>query len=255
MRCCRNILMNNELKYLHIYVVGAIAQLLVMRNTYSYLLCEETAIPEDLNDSLVSIVVDILETQLNAEDHTGILICLTCMSSLCVYSITLFFFSDLVHQCSQLCNNQMFSLLFRVTDIYFDDLMIMQHVSTITMFFAGLEGWESSLMESGLIQKITSFTYSVCQDPLPSISLSSSVYPLVSITRNLSLSRRAVSLFSFSASGIDFIFRYHLLSCIKDVYIHCRGTNNLSDLVCCILLRLTSTSRFYFVPKSHRREL
>ena len=101
-------------------------------------------------------------------------------------------------------------------------------------------------MDSGLIQKITSFTYSVCQDPIPSISLSSSVYPLVSITRNLSLSRRIIARFSRIASGIDFIFRYHLLSCIKDVYIHCRGTNNLSDLVCRILLRLTATSRFDF---------
>ena len=90
----------------------------------------------------------------------------------------------------------MFSLLSRVTDLYFDDLAIMQHVSTITMFFAGLEGWESSLMDSGLIQKITSFTYSVCQDPIPSISLSSSVFPLVSITRNLSLSRGSSSLVS-----------------------------------------------------------
>lgn len=140
----------------------------------------------------------------------------------------------------------MFSLLSRVTDLYFDDLVIMQQVSTITMFFAGLEGWESPLMDSGLIQKITSFTYSVCQDPIPSISLSSSVYPLVSITRNLSLSRRIIARFSRIASGIDFIFRYHLLSCIKDVYIHCRGTNNLSDLVCRILLRLTATSRFAF---------
>ena len=149
----------------------------------------------------------------------------------------------------------MFSLLFRVTDLYFDDLVIMQQVSTITMFFAGLEGWESSLMDSGLIQKITSFTYSVCQDPIPSISLSSSVYPLVSITRNLSLSRRIIARFSRIASGIDFIFRYHLLSCIKDVYIHCRGTNNLSDLVCRILLRLTATSRFDFFFFSLRRKL
>ena len=54
------------------------------------------------------------------------------------------------------------------------------------------------------------------------------------------------SVFSLAASGIDFIFRYHLLSCIKDVYIHCRGTNNLSDLVCRILLRLTSTGRFLY---------
>ena len=166
-----------------------------------------------------------------------------------LFAFTVLFFLfcfSLVHQCSQLCNNEMFSLLSRVTDLYFDDLVIMQQVSTITMFFAGLEGWESSLMDSGLIQKITSFTYSVCQDPIPSISLSSSVYPLVSITRNLSLSRRIIARFSRIASGIDFIFRYHLLSCIKDVYIHCRGTNNLSDLVCRILLRLTATSRFDF---------
>ena len=34
--------------------------------------------------------MNILESELNAEDHTGILTCLTCVSSLCVYSIILF---------------------------------------------------------------------------------------------------------------------------------------------------------------------
>lgn len=62
-------------------------------------------------------------------------------------------------------------------------------------------------------------------------------------SQSQSLAWILIARFSRIASGIDFIFRYHLLSCIKDVYIHCRGTNNLSDLVCRILLRLTSTSR------------
>ena len=70
MRCCRNILMNNELKYLHIYVVGAIAQLLVMRNTYSYLLCEETAF------IMLDRVHDALECQPEYFDVQTNLFCL-----------------------------------------------------------------------------------------------------------------------------------------------------------------------------------
>ena len=132
------------------------------------------------------------------------------MSNMHILSLRLQYFvlicCSLVHQCSQLCNNEMFSILSRVTDLYFDDLVIMQHVSTIVMFFSSLEGWESSLMESGLIQKITSFTYSVCQDPIPSISLPSSVYPLVSITRNLSLSGGLIVLFSHSQPPESILF-------------------------------------------------
>lgn len=34
MRCCRIILMKDELKYLQIYVIGAMTQLLVMRDCF-----------------------------------------------------------------------------------------------------------------------------------------------------------------------------------------------------------------------------
>ena len=46
---------------------------------------EEVAIPVDLNHSLAPTVVGILQNEIDLENDNGILVCLTCLSSLCVY--------------------------------------------------------------------------------------------------------------------------------------------------------------------------
>ena len=159
---------------------------------------------------------------------------------LCVFIVFPLFASHiLAHQFSQLCNSEMLAILRFLSDHYLENLYIMQHISSIAMYFAGTEGWEDSLMSSGIVQKIKSFTYAVCQTPMPFISLSASVYPLISIAHNLSFTGCCIMSCWWLASGVHFIFQYHLLSCIEDIYTYCRGNSALSNEICRLLLRLT----------------
>ena len=161
-------------------------------------------------------------------------------SLLCVFIVSPLFESKiLAHQFAQLCNSELLDILRILSDHYLENLYIMQHISTIAMYFAGTEGWEDALMSSGIVQKIKSFTYAVCQTPMPSISLSASVYPLISIVHNLSFTCWCIMSCWWLASGVQFIFQYHLLNCIEDIYTYCRGNSALSNEICRLLLRLT----------------
>ena len=92
---CSDLLLRNQQEEITLFCIAAITSLLTASNPISYSIfynSKETPLPVDLNETIVSRVTTTLRHELEQQNYCGVLICVTCFSSLCLYGIFYFIY-------------------------------------------------------------------------------------------------------------------------------------------------------------------
>ena len=170
-------------------------QITLSKSVFGMVANVDTQIPVELNDQFIPTIISLLNQQKEKQNYCGILICLTCLSSLCLYRYLHLFLLFIGSLCEKVCRDEVIDLLSEIAYQNGNSIQIMQQISLILMYCGGIESCIPKIIESTLLLKLRSFVYLIIKDS-SNQSIENCVYPFISIIHHLCM------------QGIHFSFFY-----------------------------------------------